>query len=540
MLVRTNKLRNWIAVSLSAAAVDLVKLEERAAQIGPKPEYPVVVIGAGLGGLGSGAYLAKNGFPVTVIEQHNIPGGYATSFNRSGGSFTFEVSLHATSGGIAIFLEELGIKNKVEMVRLPDIMRVVMPDHDLILPQKDPEGLIRLLCKKFPQEEKGIRKFLDLLKGILEEAGRPFNDKSILSMIFYWFTHPIMWNLRNQTFAQILDKYVKNPKLKAILSCYWGYYLLPPSKLSGWLYTLATAGFIFGGAEYIKHRSRDLSCALMDTIEKHGGRILLKAEVKNIITKEKAVVGVRTADGNTYAARAVISNASAPATFEKMLASDVIPNKYLAKLQTYRPSLSSFIVWLGLNQELRGKIQGYHIYISDDYDPDANYEASLNADASKAAFYVTIYDNAFPGYSKPGKSSITLYMPCGYAPWKRFEADYFSGHKEAYQREKSRMTQILIERAETQVIHGLRSMIEVVDSATPLTNVRYTKNPQGAIVGYEWSMDNTFINRIKNRTPIKGLYLAGSWGNPGGGFLPLMIGARNIFKALIEDWGYKS
>ncbi len=535
-----NKLRNWIATSLSAAAVDLTKMEERAAKIGPKSEYPVVVIGAGLGGLASGAYFAKNGFPVTVIEQHNIPGGYATSFNRAGGNFTFEVSLHATSGGIAIFLEELGIKNKVEMVRLPDIMRVVMPNYDLILPQKDPEGIIRVLCEKFPQEEKGVHSFLDQMKSILEEAGRPFNDKSIMSMIFYWFTHPTMWNLRNQTFAQMLDKYVKDPKLKAILSCYWGYYMLSPSKLSGWLYTLATASYVFGGAEYVKHRSRDLSYALADTIEKHGGRILLKTEVISILTKEKAVVGVRTADGNTYTARAVISNASAPATFEKMLPPDAVPSNYLAKLRTYRPSLSSFIVWLGLNQELRGKIQGYHIYISEGYDPDADYESSLNADASKAAFYVTMYDNAFPGYSKPGKSSITLYMPCGYGPWKRFETDYFSGHKETYQREKDRITQILIERAEARVIQGLRSMIEVVDAATPLTNVRYTKNPEGAIVGYEWSMDNTFINRIKNRTPIKGLYLAGSWGNPGGGFLTLMVGARNTFKAMIEDWGYKS
>jgi len=160
----------------------------------------------------------------------------------------------------------------------------------------------------------------------------------------------------------------------------------------------------------------------------------------------------------------------------------------------------------------------------------------LASNAPDAAFYVTMYDNAFPGYSKPGKSSVTIYMPCGFTPWKPFEADYFAGRKEAYRKEKDRITQILIERADARVIPGLRSMIEVVDAATPLTNMRYTKNPEGAIVGYEWSMNNSFMNRIKNRTPIKGLYLTSAWGNIGGGYLPLMVGAQITFKALMEDW----
>jgi len=535
-MVSLNSLRAAVANTLSAKAVNWANVEAMAAKIEPKSEYPAVVIGAGLGGLATATYLAQSGFPVTVLEQHNIPGGYATSFDRAGGNFTFEVSLHATSGMIMPFLEACGIKNKVELVELPDIMRVVTPDYDLVLPQKNPDRIVSILSEKFPQEVKGIQDFMDHLNGIIQEAKRPFNENSTLSKALYWFTHPILWNIRNQNFGQVLDKYIKNPKLRTILSCYWGYYLLPPSKLSGFIYTLATGSYIFTGAEYFKRRSRDLSYALVDTIEKHGGRVLMNTEAENILIKDRTVSAVKTADGKTYQAKAVISNASAPATFEKMLTPDVLPDKYIAKLRTYRPSLSSFIVWLGLNQKLRDKIKGYHIFVTDRYDPEADYEASLASNAPNAAFYVTMYDKAFPGYSKPGKSSVTIYMPCGFTPWKPFEADYFAGRKEAYRKEKDRITQILIERADARVIPGLRSMIEVVDAATPLTNMRYTKNPEGAIVGYEWSMNNSFMNRIKNRTPINGLYLTSAWGNIGGGYLPLMVGAQITFKALMEDW----
>ncbi|MCG3220972.1 MAG: NAD(P)-binding protein, partial [Candidatus Heimdallarchaeota archaeon] len=44
----------------------------------------IIVIGAGLGGLFSGAKLAKEGKKVLLIEQHNIPGGCATVFKRKG------------------------------------------------------------------------------------------------------------------------------------------------------------------------------------------------------------------------------------------------------------------------------------------------------------------------------------------------------------------------------------------------------------------------------------------------------------------------
>jgi hypothetical protein len=44
-------------------------------------------------------------------------------------------------------------------------------------------------------------------------------------------------------------------------------------------------------------------------------------------------------------------------------------------------------------------------------------------------------------------------------------------------------------------------MIEFMEAATPLTNMRYTKNPDGAIYGYEQSLLNSFMNRVQNRSP---------------------------------------
>jgi len=50
-------------------------------------------------------------------------------------------------------------------------------------------------------------------------------------------------------------------------------------------------------------------------------------------------------------------------------------------------------------------------------------------------------------------------------------------------------------------------------------------------------MDNAYMNRISTRTPVKGLYLASAWGNPGGGYGGVFRGGQSAFQALMEDWG---
>ena len=59
-------------------------------------EFDIVVIGGGLGGLTAGAKLAKEGRKVLLLEQHDRPGGCATTFKRKG--FTIEVGLHEMDG----------------------------------------------------------------------------------------------------------------------------------------------------------------------------------------------------------------------------------------------------------------------------------------------------------------------------------------------------------------------------------------------------------------------------------------------------------
>ena len=540
---RSMSRRSFLTISAMTAAtvaLDWSRISAHAGKMGLKSDYPTVVVGAGLGGLVCGAYLVKQGIPVTVVEQHSIPGGYATSFDRAGGKFNFEVSLHGTSinnNGAAGILSDIGVLDKIDLVELPEVYRLKTPKLDISVPQKNPEAYIRLLAKHFPDEEKGIREFVEEMLGVANEVDRLSRKKGRFIKLLFPIQYPKMWDIRNKTLADFINQFVKDPDLKHVLASLWGYYGLPPSRLSGFYYANATGGYLKNGSYYIKERSQNLSDAIAEVIEEHGGNVLYDTRVEKILVKNGSVKGITLSGGKTLPARAVVSNASVPATFRELIPKEAVSADYHEKLDQYKPSISSFIVWLGLNQDIKGKVKAFSTHVSSGRGAEADYRSCLQGGIEDQSFSVCIYDNIFKGYSSPGTSTLQLLALCGYEPWRKFESDYKAGNKTEYREEKARWANTLIRRAEKEVIPGLSSMIEVKEAASPLTNWSYTGNPEGAIYGFEQSMNNAYMNRIKNKTPIKGLYLASAWGDPGGGYAGVFRGGQSAFQAMMKDWG---
>ena len=504
-------------------------------------QFDALVIGAGLGGLSCAAAFARQGFKPLILEKHDKPGGYATTFKRPGG-FVFDVSLHSTTVG-----ERGGVRNlipgfpeiaDVEFVPHRTLYRAIFPDYDIRVPPRDLPGYIKTLAGLFPAEEAGIRALLDDMQGVADDINRFSIAGGKVDMARFPAEYPHLLRASSSTWGAMLGARIKDARLKGIVSALWGYYGLPPSKLASFYYALPTIGYLTEGGYYPKGKSQKISDALTAFITARGGKVLLNAEVVKILTRDGTAYGVRTADGQEFTGRAVIANSNPYDLFHSMLDDDARSKAYQARMDRWSVSLSCFQVFLGLKKDLVGAlgIPDTEIFWSTGYDPEAGYQAALSGDLNNPSLGITLYDNLYPGYSPKGKNTINLLTLQGYDHWKPYEADYRQGRKEAYRAERERIANLLIQQAEKALLPGLAKAIEVKEIGTPLTNVRYTANYRGAIYGWDQTLDNSGMRRAGFATPIRDLYLAGAWTRPGGGYSAVLNSGLQCFAEVTRNW----
>lgn len=101
------------------------------------------------------------------------------------------------------------------------------------------------------------------------------------------------------------------------------------------------------------------------------------------------------------------------------------------------------------------------------------------------------------------------------SPWKLWE----NLEGENYRLEKEQIKKDAVKILETEY-PGISEFIEVIDVATPKTDVRFTGVKDGAYEGFMPSKENMMNNLDMQLPKLKNFYMAGQWLFPGGGLPP--------------------
>lgn len=495
----------------------------------------VTVIGAGLGGLTSAALLAKHGKRVRVLERHFMAGGYATSFRRKTREMPrraeFEVSLHlmgdlGEGGALRAVLSELGVLDQVEFLRADSLYRALLPGMDIQV--QSYETYEQTLMLRYPKEQAGIRglfaRFIQLRQEMLlmmNKANRG-EDSDIFS------DAPTLFACSSLSLKQLLDEYIKSPELQSIIGQQWQYYGLPPSQISAAYYAYAWTEYMLYGGYYPKGRSQQISNALVQIIKDHGGEVLLRQEVTQIEVEGGAVRGVCTKKGY-FPTESVISNADPRETFGRLIGHERLPRKYVRRLEALKPSLGCVQAYLLLDiefQKVYGE-QNHEIFVNEYFDLEQAYEDMLKERYDQMPFSITIYENLNSEYQMSGKTTLSLFILNPFDGWSGLD-------KQAYAAKKAEVTEVLLGRLE-RLYPNIRQHIDFVELSTPLTNRSYTGNWQGAIYGAQQSVEQSLHRRLPQTTPIQGLYLAGAWTRPGGGYSGVIWSGYNLAKQLLRN-----
>ena len=491
-------------------------MADRAADQELKTAYDCVVIGAGNGGLGAAAQLAARGAHVLLLEQHNLPGGFATSFIR--GRFEFEAALHAfadvgppeAKGGVREFLEdELGVN--VDWVEIPEAYRLILTSYAEAFNVTMHYGVAEFIDgieDAVPGSRASVSRYVDLCREVVdalnylrESRGSP--DRKVLTSKYANFL---------KTCPYTVDRVARTLRVpeqaRKILHAQWAYIGVPTSRMSFTIYGAMLYKFLVSSAFIPRYRSHEFALALDNRIRELAGHIHYNTRVDRIRVANGRVVGVATANGDEIATGHVISNASPTIVYNQLVSpQSEVPKLALQACNARTHGLAGFVVYMGLDATLEELgLDAYSYFIFDHMDTGKLYESFKTLAAPRAQAAMCL-NNALPDCSPPGTSIVsitTLFRP---EAWQEVMPAEYVGVK-------YRIANDLIADFERATRAPVREHIEELEVATPQTFARYTGAYGGIIYGYEPEPWDSIIPRLMSLSDeqhIEGLGFCGGF-----------------------------
>jgi phytoene dehydrogenase-like protein len=439
--------------------------------------YDAVIIGAGIGGLVCGCYLAKTGMKVLIAEQHHKPGGYCTSFTRKG--FTFDAAAHSfggyrAGGRVRKVLTELGVAEKLLIRRTDPTDVIISPDYRLTF-FADPGKTLLALQEAFPHERKALVKFFSFL-----ESSDPLTFVRI----------------RKWTFKRLMDDFMSDGKLKSLLAFpILGNGGLPPSKISAFIGSKLFSEFLLDGGYYPEGGMQSLADVLAARFEEVGGELVLSKAVRKIRIHNGLVAAVSFDTGEDVPVKYVIANCDTRQVFFNLIGKEYLDENTIQRFENASASSSMFILYLGLDQSCdKLPLPGVNMWVLADYDLDRAFDSIMSCDFENLTrFMIRV---------QPGGRSLMALVNIA------FNSSYF------WQTNKDLFADAFLTAIE-QSVPGLRNHVVFKEAASPETLRRFTRNYQGA--AYGWAATPEQLGDLEFKKPHypRNLLFSGHWAMQG-------------------------
>jgi phytoene desaturase len=496
------------------------------------PDYDAIVIGAGLGGVTSGAILARGGRKTLVLEQGDLLGGCCSTFEREGYKFDVGASIVEVIKPIEMAFEALGttLADEVDLVPCDPVYSAVLRDDTRISIPYSVDGTAEALSKLSSEDGQRWFRFADFFKGFLAEAMKgfftsPADTMGDMARIFAKAPGMLKYApLFVANYEMVMDLFFKDRKVLESFA-YQAFYLgLPPELVPGVFALLPYSEH--EGVFYPRGGMGAIPRALARVGQSHGLEIRTGTRVLQVIVRDGRASGVMLEDGTEITATVVVSNINA-----KKLYLDMIGEQYLNPIarrgiKSYPYSLSVPMLYLGLDYE--PPLDAHHTIICaspgelDYYWWDRHLKGLLPEKQFGLVCWPTKSD---PALAPEGHHALNVILMgpsvLDGTDWDAVKPDFIAS---------------AIDYLDKHVAPGIADHVVFSDLASPLDFERRLLHPQGAIYALQQDLTAQAVFRPNARSrSIEGLYLAGASTHPGGG-VPTCIGSGIIAAGLIDQY----
>jgi all-trans-retinol 13,14-reductase len=377
-----------------------------------------------------------------------------------------------------------------------------------------PTGVERFqaqLIAYFPADAVAIRGYVAAVNTARKSSGLYFAEKAMpgpVARVVGGLMRAPFLRWAGRTTLDVMQGLTKNQELIGLLTGQWGNYGLPPAQSSFGIHAVV-AGHYFNGASYPVGGASRIYDTIRPVIERSGGRVVVGAEVTALLMDKQKAIGVRMADGREFRADAVISDAGARNTFERLVPGPRAITEALSRMPQSMAHLSLYVGLKHTAAELG--LSGTNLWVHPTPDHDANLDRFTNDPAAPFPLLFFSFPSAKdPEFTSrhPGHATIEVVTIVPYAPFERWEDSRWRHREPDYDAFKASLASRLQAELERHV-PAVAGRIDHAELSTPLSTRHFMNYARGEVYGVA-ATPARFRSRVLGpRTPITNLYLSG-------------------------------
>mgnify|MGYP003411575590 FL=1 len=490
-----------------------------------------IVIGAGFSGLSAATYLAKNGWAVTVLEKHLIPGGRARKLERNGFTFDMGPSWYWMPEVFEQYFNHFGKKvcDYYQLIRLDPSYKVYFSEENFNIPAGYEQ-----LQQLFESIEKGAAANLD--KFLKEAEYKYFTGthnlvhKPGLSLLEFADAQVIKGIFKLDVFTHIkkhIAKYFTHPYLRSLLE-FPVLFLGALPKNTPALYSLMNYADIKLGTWYPQGGMYQVVNAMYKLAKDMGVQFYFNTEVKKINAPLKnempELITVCNNHTKIFKADTIIGSADYHHIDTELLGDKNrnYSNAYWNK-RTLAPSCLLYFV--GINKKLKHVVH-HSLFFDTDFEKHGNEIYAAPSWPHNPLFYVSIPSVTDSSVAPKGCENLLFLVPV---------AAGLSGDDEAL---RKRYFNKILSRFEQLTGNSIKNDIIFYQSYS----VTDFANDYHAFKGNAYGLANTLrqtaiLKPSIKSNKVKNLYFAGQLTVPGPGVPPCIISGEVVAKQIIKDFG---
>jgi phytoene desaturase len=490
---------------------------------------PILILGAGIGGLSAAIHLAAKGHPVTILEQNPAVGGKMSEICAEGFRFDTGPSVITMRGVFEELFSAAGrrIEDYLTLLPVEPLTRYFWPDGCRATSR---HGSRLDLSRDLPKTAAQISALNPAdLEGYLDFLAEAARLHRITGPVFTYGPPPSLESLKHVSLKDALsvdvvhnlqhsiERRIRHPHLRQLLGRFATYVgaspYLAPATLAVIAHVELTEGVWYpqGGIYAIARAYEKLAREL-------GVEIRLNTRVREICLHGNKSSAVILENGEIIPASTLISNLDVTSTYG--LIQSERATRRLDTLKKRDVSCSGMILLLGV-EGAYPDLAHHNIFFSSDYRREFEQIFSERILPDEPTLYLCITSKTDASHAPEGCENWFVMVN---AP----ALDPASGAVD-----KAAVTEMLLNRL-ASVGLDVRNKIRYQRLLTPLDIQQNTGAHRGALYGVSFNDRFAPFKRPHNKSEFDGLYFVGGTTHPGGG-VPMVTLSGKLVAQMIES-----